>query len=79
MEVLAKPDHTAESEKEAKDFLETVMVVPLFDAIEHTATSIRREASPRLKLPDAGQFGCVELSRSFGFAKTPRQFRKEEW
>jgi predicted nucleic acid-binding protein len=53
MEILAKPDHTAESVKEAKNFLETVMVVPLFDAIERTATSIRREASPRLKLPDA--------------------------
>jgi predicted nucleic acid-binding protein len=53
MEVLAKPDHTAESEKEARDFLEKLIVVPLLGTIERTATSIRREGSPRLKLPDA--------------------------
>jgi predicted nucleic acid-binding protein len=53
MEILAKPDHTAESEKEARDFLKKVIVVPLLGTIERTATSIRREGSPRLKLPDA--------------------------
>ncbi|MDR1095777.1 MAG: hypothetical protein LBL31_05265 [Spirochaetaceae bacterium] len=74
MEVLAKPDHTAESEKEARDFLGKLMVIPLHGSIERTATFIRREGSPRLKLPDAGQFGCAELSRSFGKAKTPQLF-----
>jgi predicted nucleic acid-binding protein len=53
MEILAKPDHTAESEKEARDFLKKVMVVPLLGAIESVATAIRRKGSPRPKLPDA--------------------------
>jgi predicted nucleic acid-binding protein len=53
MEVLAKPDHTPESEKEAQNFLNELTVIPLVDAIERTATYIRREGSPRLKLPDA--------------------------
>jgi predicted nucleic acid-binding protein len=53
MEVLAKPDHTPKSEQEALDFLEKLMVIPLLGAIERTATFIRREGSPRLKLPDA--------------------------
>jgi predicted nucleic acid-binding protein len=53
MEVLAKPDHTATSEKEARDFLEKLIVIPLLGTIERTATFIRREGSPRLKLPDA--------------------------
>jgi predicted nucleic acid-binding protein len=53
MELLAKPDHTAESEQEVWEFLKKTMVVPLFAAIERTATSIRREGSPRPKLPDA--------------------------
>jgi predicted nucleic acid-binding protein len=29
------------------------MVVPLFDAIERTAVSVRRKGSPRPKLPDS--------------------------
>jgi predicted nucleic acid-binding protein len=53
MEILANPEHTAESEQEARDFLKTVVVVPLRSPIERVATSIRREGSPRLKLPDA--------------------------
>jgi predicted nucleic acid-binding protein len=53
MEVLAKPDHTAESEKEATDFLNKLTVVPLNDTIEHTAIQIRRIGAPRLRLPDA--------------------------
>jgi predicted nucleic acid-binding protein len=53
MEVLAKPDHTAKSEKEARDFLGKLIVIPLLGSIERTATFIRREGSPRLKLPDA--------------------------
>jgi predicted nucleic acid-binding protein len=53
MEIFAKPDHTAESEEAARDFLKKVMVIPLLGAIERTATSIRREGSPRMKLPDA--------------------------
>jgi predicted nucleic acid-binding protein len=74
MEILAKPDLTAELEQEARDFLQKVMVVPLFGAIERIATSIRREGSPRRKLPDTGKFGTADLSRSFGFAKTPQLF-----
>jgi predicted nucleic acid-binding protein len=53
MEILAKPDHTAESEKETSAFLRTLTVVPLTAAIERAATYIRRAGSPRLKLPDA--------------------------
>ncbi|MDR1148115.1 MAG: type II toxin-antitoxin system VapC family toxin [Spirochaetaceae bacterium] len=53
MELLSKPDHTAESEQEVREFLKKTMVVPMFDAIERIATSIRREGSPRPKLPDA--------------------------
>ncbi|MDR1287871.1 MAG: PIN domain-containing protein [Treponema sp.] len=53
MEILAQPEHTAETEKEARDFLKKVAVVPLRGTIERTAVSIRREGSPRLKLPDA--------------------------
>jgi predicted nucleic acid-binding protein len=53
MELLSKPDHTAESEQEVREFLKKTMVVPLSGVIERTATSIRREGSPRPKLPDA--------------------------
>jgi predicted nucleic acid-binding protein len=53
MEILAKPDHTPESEKAAREFLGELTVVPIIDTIECTAIAIRREASPRPKLPDA--------------------------
>jgi predicted nucleic acid-binding protein len=53
MEILAKPDHTAESEEEARDFMAKTIVVPLLDEIESLTIVIRREGSPRLKLPDA--------------------------
>jgi hypothetical protein len=35
MEVLAKPDHTAESERETREFLEKLIVIPLVGTIEH--------------------------------------------
>jgi predicted nucleic acid-binding protein len=53
MEVLAKPDHTPESEKTAREFLERLTVIPIIDTVEGTAIAIRRGASPRPKLPDA--------------------------
>jgi hypothetical protein len=39
MEVLAKPDHTSESERDAREFLEKLTVIPIIDAVE---TSIAR-------------------------------------
>jgi predicted nucleic acid-binding protein len=53
MEIFAFPKHTAETEQAAREFLKKVLVVPLLDMIEWTATSIRRESSPRPKLPDS--------------------------
>jgi predicted nucleic acid-binding protein len=53
MEVLAKPHMPPEAEQEARDFLKGFSIIPLSDAVKHEAIRIRREASPRLKLPDA--------------------------
>jgi predicted nucleic acid-binding protein len=53
MEIRAKPGQTAEMEKEIHDFFHKLTIIPLIDAIEYMATAIRREGSPRLKLPDA--------------------------
>ena len=53
MELLADPKHTDESQKEAADFIETLSVIPLTEAIEHEAIAIRRFGKPRPKLPDA--------------------------
>jgi predicted nucleic acid-binding protein len=74
MEVLAKPHIPLATEEKALRFLKGFSIVPLSNAIKYEAIRIRRDGSPRLKLPDAGQFGCAELPRSFGKAKTPQLF-----
>jgi predicted nucleic acid-binding protein len=53
MEVLAKPHISPEAEQKALRFIKGFTIVPLSDAIKHMAIRIRREGSPRLKLPDA--------------------------
>jgi predicted nucleic acid-binding protein len=53
MEVLAKPHMPPETEQEARDFLKGFSIIPLSDAVKHEAIRIRREGSPRPKLPDA--------------------------
>jgi predicted nucleic acid-binding protein len=53
MEILAKPGHTAESEEEARAFMQKTRVIPLLGTIERMAIAIRRTGLPRLKLPDA--------------------------
>jgi predicted nucleic acid-binding protein len=53
MEVLAKRHITPEEEQEVIGFFKGVSIVPLSDAVKCEAIRIRREASPRLKLPDA--------------------------
>jgi predicted nucleic acid-binding protein len=53
MEVLSKPDHTPETEQAAREFLGKLTVIPLSLEVERLAISIRREGTPRPKLPDA--------------------------
>jgi predicted nucleic acid-binding protein len=53
IEVLAKPHMQTETEQEALRFLKSFSIIPLSDAVKHEAIRIRREGSPRLKLPDA--------------------------
>jgi predicted nucleic acid-binding protein len=53
MEVLAKPNMPPETEQEALDFLRGFTIIPLSNAIKRETIRIRREGSPRPKLPDA--------------------------
>jgi predicted nucleic acid-binding protein len=53
MEVLAKPHMSLEAEQKALRFLRGFTIVPLSDTVKYEAIRIRREGSPRLKLPDA--------------------------
>jgi predicted nucleic acid-binding protein len=53
MEVLAKPHISLEAEQKALRFLRGFTIVPLSDTVKYEAIRIRREGSPRLKLPDA--------------------------
>ena len=51
MEVLAKPNMKPAEERAVQVFLKSITIVPLSDEIKREA--IRREGSPRPKLPDA--------------------------
>jgi predicted nucleic acid-binding protein len=53
MEVLAKPHISLEAEQKALRFLRGFTIIPLSDTVKYEAIRIRREGSPRLKLPDA--------------------------
>jgi predicted nucleic acid-binding protein len=53
MEVLAKPDMGPDEEEDIQNFLKSVTIIPISDEIKREAILIRREGSPRLKLPDA--------------------------
>jgi predicted nucleic acid-binding protein len=53
MELLAKPDISPEAGQKVYAFLKDIIVIPLSDAIKSEAIRIRREGSPRPKLPDA--------------------------
>ena len=53
MELLAFPGLTPGGEEEIRNFLNTVTIIPLADAIKDEAIRIRRFGTPRLKLPDA--------------------------
>jgi predicted nucleic acid-binding protein len=53
IEVLAKPHIPPEMEQKTLKFLKGFSIIPLSDAIKREAIRIRREGSPRLKLPDA--------------------------
>jgi predicted nucleic acid-binding protein len=53
MEILAKPHIPMETEEKALRFLQGFSIVPLSNTIKHEAIRIRRDGSPRLKLPDA--------------------------
>jgi predicted nucleic acid-binding protein len=60
------------------EFFEFIRVAPITvinsisDFVYHEAA--RLKAFNAISLADAGQFGYAELSRSFGFAKTPQLF-----
>jgi predicted nucleic acid-binding protein len=51
MELLADPKHTQQSEQEARDFINSLTVVPINDEIEYRAILFRRKT--RRKLPDS--------------------------
>jgi predicted nucleic acid-binding protein len=51
MELLAKPDLSAEEERDIREFLNDLTVVPLDEAVEQKAVEIRRAKST--KLPDS--------------------------
>jgi predicted nucleic acid-binding protein len=53
MEVLAQPHMTLEAEEKALRFLRGFTIIPLSDTVKYEAIRIRRDGSPRLKLPDA--------------------------
>jgi predicted nucleic acid-binding protein len=53
MEVLAKPHLSLTAEQKALMFLRGFTIIPLSDTVKYEAIRIRREGSPRLKLPDA--------------------------
>ena len=53
MEVLAKPNMKPAEERAVQVFLKSITIVPLSDEIKREAIRIRREGSPRPKLPDA--------------------------
>ncbi|MDR1148117.1 MAG: type II toxin-antitoxin system VapC family toxin [Spirochaetaceae bacterium] len=53
MELLAKPDISPEAKQKVYTFLKDITIIPLSDAIKSEAICIRREGSPRPKLPDA--------------------------
>lgn len=53
MEVLAKPDMSSAEEWAVQAFLKSITIIPISDEIKREAIRIRREGSPRPKLPDA--------------------------
>ena len=53
MEVQAKPHMKPAEERAVQAFLKNITIVPLSDKIKWEAIRIRREGSPRPKLPDA--------------------------
>ena len=50
MELLAKPDITAEDEAELRSFMADLTVVPITGAVETAAVALRR--ATKLRLPD---------------------------
>jgi predicted nucleic acid-binding protein len=50
MELLSKRDMAEDEERDIRDFLDDLIVVPLDEAVEQTAVAIRRATS--VKLPD---------------------------
>jgi predicted nucleic acid-binding protein len=53
MELFAFPSITPEKEMAIQNFLKAGTIVPLTGEVKREAIRIRREGSPRLKLPDA--------------------------
>jgi predicted nucleic acid-binding protein len=53
MELLAKPGISPEAVREIRGFLKTIPVIPLSGEIKWEAIRVRRDGTPRLKLPDA--------------------------
>jgi hypothetical protein len=71
IEVLRFTD-TPENERVLADFVNAAIIHSLNDPVVHRTIALCKQN--KIKLPDAGQFGTAELSRSFGFAKTPQIF-----
>jgi hypothetical protein len=71
IEILRFTD-TPENDRILADFVNAAVIHPLSDPVVHRTITLCKQS--RIKLPDAGQFGTAELSRSFGFAKTPYLF-----
>jgi predicted nucleic acid-binding protein len=53
MELFASPVLTPEDERDIRNFLSLITIVPLTEQIKQEAIRIRRYGTPRLKLPDA--------------------------
>jgi hypothetical protein len=65
-----------ENEQILADFVKTAVIHPLNGPVVRRTIALCKQS--KIKLPDAGQFGCAELSRSFGCAKTPQLFLRAE-
>ncbi|GHV78674.1 hypothetical protein AGMMS49944_04650 [Spirochaetia bacterium] len=52
MELRAEPHMSADKLERVESFLESAILIPLYDAIEKVAVDIRRDFRPKILLPD---------------------------